>query len=168
MIPKRTKVSKAEVLAHISESKGQLEPLERILNCTRGALRDLIRECPELQTELDDELERMKDRIIAAMMDEAIDGGKGSDRTRDLLLKAIARDRGFGEKLEVTGADGAPLVVLHSSANLLPVEEWAKKAAEFGESQEKVLDAKILELGLDGPPGLPVPEEETVEPGSGD
>ncbi len=157
MIPKRNKVSKAEVLAHISESKGLLEPLERILNCTRGALRDLIREYPELQTELDDELERVKDRIISAMMQEAIDGGKGSDRTRDLLLKAIARDRGFGEKLEVTGANGAPLIVLHSAASPIPVEEWAKKAADFGASQEKVLDAKIHELGLDGAPELPSP-----------
>lgn len=168
MIPKRTKIGKAEVLAHISESKGLLEPLERILNCTRGALRDLIREHPELQTELDDELERVKDRIIAAMMQEAIDGGKGSDRTRDLLLKAIARDRGFGEKLEVTGADGAPLVVLHTSPSLPLIEDWAIRAAEFGESQEKVLDAKIMELGLDGPPELPVPEEDAAVPGDGD
>lgn len=159
---KRTSVGREEFLAAIPNSKGQLEPIEKELNCTRNALRDILKKFPDLQSELDDELERVKDRIVIAMMNEATDGGsRGADRTRETLLKAIARDRGFGEKLEVTGADGAPLVVLHASASLPTIAEWAKKAAAFSESQEKILDAQIEEA--DKIPEIPCSDKSDAE-----
>jgi hypothetical protein len=157
-IQKRTSVGKEEVLACISISKGQLLPIEERLNCTRSALRDVIAKYPEIQTELNDELERQKDRIIIAMLDDCIEGeDKLKSKARETLLKAIARDRGFGEKLEVTGANGQPLVFLHSSAKMLSREDWVTRAEKYAAEENAAIDAKITELGIGGaaPRALP-------------
>lgn len=147
---KRTSVGLEEVLACIPGSMGQLEPIEKRLNCTRNALRTAIEKHPEIKTELADELEREKDRIIISMINDSKDGDpKERGRARETLLRAIARDRGFGERLEVTGANGNPLVFLHTAAKLLPVDGWAKKAAAFAEKRENAIDVQVKELGLD-------------------
>lgn len=148
---KRTSIGKEEFLDAIPGSKGQLFPIETQLNCTRGALRNLLAKYPELQDELNDELEREKDRIIIAMIEDSLHGEpKERGKARDSLLKAIARDRGFGERLEVTGANGQPLVFLHTAAKILPVNDWAKKAELYAESENAAIEAKISEV-LDTP-----------------
>ncbi len=153
--PKRTEVSREEILSLIPRSRGLLEPLERALHCTRGALREALRRYPELQIELNDEMERVKDRIILVMMEEAMgSGGRSCDRSRDMLLKALARDRGFGDKMEISGASCTPLVALNLGNNPAPkgIEGWASNASEYGRNQERLLDSKMKELGLDNSP----------------
>lgn len=146
---KRTSVGRDEFLAAIPGSHGQLAPIEQALNCTRGALRDAISKFPEIKTELDDELERDKDKIIIAMIADSMNGDeRAKGKARETLLKAIARDRGFGERLEVTGAEGKPLVFLHTAAKLQSVDGWAEKAAAFAEKRENAINVHIRELGL--------------------
>ena len=148
---KRTTVGKEEFLAAIPGSHGQLAPIEQSLNCTRGALRDAMAKYPEIKTELADELERDKDKIIIAMIADSMNGDERSKgKARETLLKAIARDRGFGERLEVTGAEGKPLVFLHTAAKILPVEGWAKNAAIYAEKENARIEAEISEV-LDAP-----------------
>lgn len=153
---RRTSVSREEFLAAIPESNGQLEPIEMKLNCTRNALRDVIARFPELEQELKDELERQKDRIIIAMIEDSLYGeAKEKNKARETLLRAIARDRGFGERLEVSGPEGQPLVFLHTAAQMLPRDKWVHRAELYAEKEDAAIEEKIAELGIGGTKRLP-------------
>ena len=95
--------------------------------------------------EIKDEQEREKDMVMDNLIEDAKNGDKFA---RKLFLEAQARDRGFGDKLEISGANGQPLVVLHAvTANLTAneennnaskekrVEAWSGKAVAFHEKQ---------------------------------
>lgn len=113
MASKRISVTKNEVLAAIPGSKGLIVNLENALHCTRDAIKAAIAAHPEIKKEMEDEAEREKDIVLNNLIEDAKAGDKAA---RDLYLKAQARDRGFGDKLEVSGADGQPLVFLHAVA----------------------------------------------------
>ena len=153
---RRTSVSREEFLAAIPESNGQLEPIEKKLNCTRNALREAISKFPELEQELKDELERQKDRIIIAMIEDSLHGdSREKSKARETLLRAIARDRGFGERLEVSGPEGQPLVFLHTAAQMLPRDKWVHRAELYAEQEDAAIEEKIAELGIGGTKRLP-------------
>ena len=144
---KRTSITKEEFLAAIPHRKGVLLPIEQELNCTRKVLEKMLKEYPEIREEFDAEKERVKDRIIIASVDDAIAGGdKVRGKARELLLRALARDRGFGEHVEVTGANGAPLVCLHTVAKLPTAVEWNAKATAYAEEEDKMIDAEIEKI----------------------
>lgn len=148
---KRTKIGVNEFLAAVEGSHGQLEPIEKKLCCTRRAIKELIALHPELQEELDDEVERELDRtIIAAFQDAQDPESRTAPKSRELILKAKARDRGFGERLEVTGADGAPLVFLHTAAQMPDSNTWQLQAENYADNEDAAIDAKMAELGLNG------------------
>lgn len=150
---KRNKISEDEFIAHVDGSYGQLEPIERALNCTRQAIRDLLTEKPHLQKELDDEMEREKDRIIiATMRDCKSEDDRTRNKAREIFLKAAARDRGFGDKLEVTGADGAPLVFLHTAAQLPDRNVWQIQADSYAENEDAKIEAEMEKIGIGGTP----------------
>ena len=150
---KRTQVGKAEFLAAIPGCRGQLEPIEHKLNCTRRALKDLLKEHPDLQEELDDELERELDRTIYAAFEDAQNpDSRTAPKSRELILKAKARDRGFGDRMEVTGADGAPLVFLHTAAQMPDSQRWQITADEYAQNEDAAIEAKMRELGIGNTP----------------
>ena len=145
MPSKRTSVTKNEILAAIPGTKGLIVNLEYKLNCTRQAVKDAIRSYPEIKKEMDDESEREKDIVLNNLIEDAKAGDKAA---RELYLKAQARDRGFGDKLEVAGANGQPLVFLHAVAKDLTanegnnhatkasrVERWSHRAIDYHEKQ---------------------------------
>jgi seryl-tRNA synthetase len=145
MAAKRTSVTKNEVLAAIPGSKGLIVNLENRLNCTRTAIKNAMSSCPEIKKEMVDEEEREKDTVLNNLIEDAKAGDKAA---RDLYLKAQARDRGFGDKLEVSGANGQPLVFLHAVATDLTanagngnaskekrVSGWKNRAVEYHERQ---------------------------------
>lgn len=150
---KRTRVDEAEFLAAIEGSCGQLEPIERKLNCTRKALRELLAAKPYLQDELDDEMERELDRtVISALKDAQDPDSRTAPKSRELVLKAKARDRGFGDKLEVSGTDGAPLVFLHTAAQMPDSQRWQINADEYAQNEDAAIEAKMRELGIGNTP----------------
>lgn len=148
-IKKRSKITAQEFLDAIPESKGLFEPIEKKLGCTRSAIRDLLEENPELKSELEDEAEREKDRVIFAMFEDAVNGDpREKGKARETLMRAVATDRGFGSnngKTEINLSD-APLVMLHTSAKLPTVQEWAKKAEKFNQERSIEVEAKVLEI----------------------
>lgn len=148
---KRTKVDEAEFLAAIEGSCGQLEPIERKLSCTRKALRELLAAKPYLQDELDDEMERELDRtVISALKDAQDPDSRTAPKSRELVLKAKARDRGFGDKLEVSGTDGAPLVFLHTAAQLPNQNMWQIQADTYAENEDARIEAEMEKIGIGG------------------
>ena len=148
-LPKRTKVSKEEFLAAIPGCCGTLQPIEKALNCTRKALRDCMAQHPDLRKELQDEVEREIDLIIISTIEDA---KTGDDRirckARDQILKALAKDRGFGEKEEKTNSDPKIQLFLHTSEARLSIEDWQKQASEFSEQRKLDIDRQMKELGL--------------------
>lgn len=148
---KRTQVGKAEFLAAIPGCRGQLEPIEHKLHCTRRALKELLKAHPDLQEELDDELERELDRTIYAAFEDAQNpDSRTAPKSRELILKAKARDRGFGDRMEVTGADGAPLVFLHTAAQLPNQNMWQIQADTYAENEDSRIEAEMEKIGIGG------------------
>ncbi len=139
----REKISKAEVLAAIPISKGLIEPIERELLCTRKAIKQVLADYPEVKEALAEELEREKDRIEFNLMRDAADG---DPKARELFMKSQMRDRHYGERLEVTGADGAPLVVLHTAGQIQSIDDWAQSAQQYAEAENAAIEAKISEV----------------------
>ena len=155
MSAKRTSVSKNEIIGAIPGSKGLIVNLEIALHCTRDAIKAAIQAHPEIKKEMEDEAEREKDMVLNNLIDDAKNGDKAA---RELYLKAQARDRGFGDKLEVSGADGQPLVFLHAVATDLTanarngyaskaqrVESWSRKAIAYHESQLEAVKGKDID-----------------------
>lgn len=163
MVDLREKVSKEEVLAAIPTSKGLIEPIEKELLCTRKAVKQILNEHPEVKEALEEELEREKDRIEFNLMRDA---KNGDPKARELFMKSRMRERHYGERLEVTGAEGAPLVFLHTSPADLSIETWAKNAQDYDAKQAAALDAELFEkakeMNSQNPVEvLPEPEDET-------
>ena len=145
MPARRNSVSKNEILGAIPGSKGLIVNLEIALHCTRDAIKAAIHAHPEIKKELEDEAEREKDFVLNNLIEDAKAGDKAA---RELYLKAQARDRGFGDKLEVSGENGQPLVFLHAVATDLTanlrnanapkekrVSSWTGKAIAYHEKQ---------------------------------
>lgn len=149
---KRTKVSEAEFLAAIPGCRGQLEPIEKQLNCTRRALKELLAANPHLQEELDDEVERELDRTIFAAFEDAQNpDSRTAPKSRELILRAKARDRGFGiEKTDTANAEGSPLVYLHIAAQLPNGNAWQVQADNYAENEDAKIEAEMEKLGIGG------------------
>lgn len=148
-------VSKEEVLAVIPGSKGLIYNIEQELYCTRDAVKKAIELYPEIQKEMDDEAEREKDMVMANLIEDAKAGDK---HARELYLKSQARERGFGDRVEVTGAEGQPLVFLHAVATDLTanpkngnarktdrISSWQNKAVEYHDAQIAETQSKSVD-----------------------
>lgn len=146
---KRTSVTREEILGAIEGSKGLILNIEEKLGCTRSCIQEWIEKDPQIKQEMKDEQEREKDRVMDNLIEDAKNGDKYA---RKLFLEAQARDRGFGDKIEISGANGQPLVMLHAVAsNLIPneennnasrekrVEAWSKNAIDYHEKQTEEL-----------------------------
>lgn len=146
---KRTSVTREEVLSAISGSKGLILNIEKKLGCTRSCIQEWIDKDPVIKQEIKDEQEREKDMVMDNLIEDAKNGDKFA---RKLFLEAQARDRGFGDKLEISGANGQPLVFLHAVTHNLTandgndnankekrVDDWSNSAIEFHEQQSEEL-----------------------------
>lgn len=146
---KRTNVGREEFLAAIPDSHGTLLKIEEKLNCTRQALRDCMKKYPELKNELQDEVERNLDRIIIATMQDCVDGDdRVKCKSRDQILKALAKERGFGDVKETPETEGKIQIFLHTSNARLSVDQWSRQAAVFAEQREREVEKQMKELGL--------------------
>lgn len=151
-------VTPEEVFRAIAGTKGIIVNLERKLGCTRQAIKDIIAQYPAIKKEMDDEAEREKDIVLNNLIEDAKAGDKFA---RELYLKSQARDRGFGDKVEVSNS-GQPMVFLHAVANdLIPnarnnnatkasrIDSWASKALDYHETQTAEVNEKGIEALLD-------------------
>lgn len=141
----RTTVSPGEVAAYIDDCYGQMYPIVKALQCTRSAVKKIFDEYPEIKEKFNDSKDNFIDRVILGTMEEAL---AGNAKARELILKSLGRDRGFGDKLEISGDKNAPLVFFHSSPRDLAgtppkdkrIESWTGRAIEYHDAQ--VVEAK--------------------------
>jgi len=164
----RTSVTKEELMLQIRGSSGLIETLEKRLDCTRQAILHWVNGDPDVKQEMKYERERANERVLAATYRDAIMGNpKERNKARELIFQIIAKERGLGVKrVEVTGANGAPMVMLHSPApNTVSREQWVKLASEYSEQEKEKVDAQI-KAAMSGKflkPAAPVTESTSDE-----
>lgn len=97
------------VLDAIRSSQGLIAGAARKLGVPRRTLQDWIKKRPELQAEVADQREGLLDRLEGVAFNRALEESDG-EMTR-YLLRTVGRTRGYGDRTEITGADGAPIEV---------------------------------------------------------
>lgn len=99
----------ADVIAAIQSSQGLIAGAARRLGVPRRTLQGWIAARPDLQAEVSDQRETLLDRLEGVAFNRAIEEQDG-EMTR-YLLRTVGRARGYGDRTEITGADGGPIEV---------------------------------------------------------
>lgn len=101
--PKLTVESIAEQIRHWS---GNLAAVALFFGVHRHTISNKIKQHKSLQEVLSEARETMKDHVESKLYDNAL---KGDTTAVIFFLKTQAKDRGYVERHELTGADGIPL-----------------------------------------------------------
>ncbi len=106
---KRASVQDIEPL--IVEHRGNLAAIARALHVSRGTIHNRIADSPRLQQMIDDARETYVDSVESALYENALTGNVAA---QIFIMKAhpAAKRRGWSERHEMTGAEGAPLSIL--------------------------------------------------------
>jgi hypothetical protein len=100
---KYTKQQMADALRH---TKGQITLAAQYLGCAYNTMRAYIDKYPELDDIMKEETSKMGDEVELALYDEAVNNRNTAALI--FLAKTKFKNRGYIERQEVTGADGAP------------------------------------------------------------
>lgn len=101
-------ITAKETVDAIRSSKGFITTVAKRLNCSRQHVYNLIKKYASAKEALDDEREQLKD-FAESKLFKMID----SENMTAIIfyLKTQAKDRGYVERQEVTGADGKELEI---------------------------------------------------------
>lgn len=110
----------------ITKAKGNLSAAARILDVSRTAVENRIKNHPHLKELLVDCREAQLDFAEAKLEEKIING-----ETVPLLfyLKCQGKDRGFVERKELTGKDGGPIAQVEIQADSLTDDQLANIAS---------------------------------------
>ena len=102
------KYSQEQMIEALEQSKGLIAPAARALGCSRDTIRSYIDEYSAVaQAKLDQE-EAVKDMAENALYAAIL---RGEAWAICFYLKCRAKDRGYVERAELTGASGAPVKI---------------------------------------------------------
>jgi hypothetical protein len=110
IIPK-TPIDKSmekQTLAAIKNSAGIISTIAKRLEVDWHTAESYIKKYPEALKAFQDEREGILDMAEAAIFTAIKQGDAGSAKW---LLSTLARSRGFGDKVEVSGKDGGPVEI---------------------------------------------------------
>jgi len=100
------KYSVEQIIAALGESHGMIAPAARSLGCSRDTIRRYLAEYPEIAQAIEDANEEVNDMTELKLFD-AIQ--RGEAWAICFRLKTKAKDRGYVERGELTGTNGAPV-----------------------------------------------------------
>jgi transposase-like protein len=97
-----------EVIAQIKKMNGNLAAVARAMGVSREGIRKHLQKHPSAQQALEESRETMLDNAESVLYKKALEGS-----TPELLffLKTQGKSRGYIERQEVTGKDGASLSI---------------------------------------------------------
>jgi transposase-like protein len=102
------KFTPEQMIKALEESKGLIAPAARALGCSRATVRSYIDEYSAVaQAKLDQE-EAVKDMAENALYAAIL---RGEAWAICFYLKCRAKDRGYVERAELTGANAAPVKI---------------------------------------------------------
>ena len=102
------KYSVEQIIAALGESHGMIAPAARSLGCSRDTIRRYLAEYEEIAQAIADEREATTDLAENKLRDAII---RGEAWAICFYLKCMAKDRGYVERGELTGANGAPVKI---------------------------------------------------------
>jgi hypothetical protein len=98
-----------QMIRALSETKGMITLAAQKLDCAPNTVRRYIREYPTIAQAQKDARDKMTDAVELKLYEKIMSG----DTTAMIFyLKTQAKERGYIERQEVTGADGTPLMKL--------------------------------------------------------
>ena len=103
----QTKKNKADFLIAYEASLGNISLAAKKVGIKRGTYYLWCNTDPEFKEACEEAIETQKDFVESQLMKSIRDGDAGSIK---FYLQTKGRDRGYGDKIEVTGADGKDLV----------------------------------------------------------
>ena len=102
------KYTQEQMIEALEQSKGLIAPAARALGCSRDTIRSYLDEYSAVaQAKLDQE-EAVKDMAENALYAAIL---RGEAWAICFYLKCRAKDRGYVERAELTGASGAPVKI---------------------------------------------------------
>src|SRR5215210_478723 len=102
------KYSVEQIIAALGESHGMIAPAARSLGCSRDTIRRYLAEYAEIAQAIADEREATTDLAENRLRDAII---RGEAWAICFYLKCMAKDRGYVERGELTGTNGAPVKI---------------------------------------------------------
>ena len=102
------KYSVEQIIAALGESHGMIAPAARSLGCSRDTIRRYLAEYAEIAQAIADEREATTDLAENKLRDAII---RGEAWAICFYLKCMAKDRGYVERAELTGGNGAPVKI---------------------------------------------------------
>lgn len=114
------------VAATLSELQGNIAGTAKRFNVTRTAVQNLVRKRPALQKVVIDAREGMKDNAESSLYRAVL---RGESWAVCFYLKTQAKDRGYIERVEQTGADGSPMNQGKQNVNVAVINTMPSTAA---------------------------------------
>lgn len=105
-MPGKPRYTAAEVIAALKETKGMMFLAAKRLGCDHDTVLNYCKRHPSVQAAKDAERGEMVDAAELKLW-QSIQNGEAWGIT--LTLKTLGKDRGYVERTEQTGKDGAPL-----------------------------------------------------------
>jgi hypothetical protein len=102
------KYSVEQIIAALGESHGMIAPAARSLGCSRDTIRRYLAEYEEIAQAIADEREATTDLAENKLRDAII---RGEAWAICFYLKCMAKERGYVERAELTGTNGAPVKI---------------------------------------------------------
>ena len=98
------KFTAEQIIAALGESHGMIAPAARSLGCSRDTIRRYLAENAEIKQAIEDADEEVNDIAELKLLDAI---KRGEAWAICFRLKTKAKNRGYVEKAELTGAHGA-------------------------------------------------------------
>jgi hypothetical protein len=102
------KYTAEQIIDALGESHGMIAPAARSLGCSRDTIRRYLAEYAEIAQAIADEREATTDLAENKLRDAII---RGEAWAICFYLKCMAKDRGYVERGELTGTNGAPVKI---------------------------------------------------------
>ena len=102
------KYSVEQIIAALGESHGMIAPAARSLGCSRDTIRRYLAEYEEIAQAIADEREATTDLAENKLRDAII---RGEAWAICFYLKCQGKSRGYVERGELTGTNGAPVKI---------------------------------------------------------
>ena len=97
-----------QVIDALAECKGMISPAARYLGCGRRTIQRYMKEYPEIAEAIEDANEEVNDIAELKLLDAI---KRGEAWAICFRLKTKAKHRGYIEKAELTGTNGAPVKI---------------------------------------------------------
>jgi hypothetical protein len=98
-----------QVTRALKNSRGLVSPAARALGCSAQTVRNYVKRHPTVAQAKEDEREKLIDTAEAHLYQQIINGNIVAIL---FTLKTVGKSRGYVERAELTGVDGAPIQVI--------------------------------------------------------